>query len=100
MTEPRNNLFLNQDIFSVFQTSSTEDEQLRSTAATVMGIYTTTSEGIQEPKDVGVVIEGTTVMNNLGSVIMAFIVFFGLIYALELSYPNDHNYTLEFCQKI
>lgn len=39
-------------------------------------------------------------MNNLGSVIMAFIVLFGLIYALDLSYPNDHKYTFEFCQKI
>uniref|UniRef100_A0AAZ1X1T1 Uncharacterized protein n=1 Tax=Oreochromis aureus TaxID=47969 RepID=A0AAZ1X1T1_OREAU len=78
--------------------TSTEDERLRSTAATVMGIYTITREGIQEPEDVGVVIEGTTVMNSLGSVIMAFIVFFGLIYALDLSYPNDHKYTLEFCQ--
>uniref|UniRef100_A0A3Q4H0T0 Uncharacterized protein n=1 Tax=Neolamprologus brichardi TaxID=32507 RepID=A0A3Q4H0T0_NEOBR len=61
---------------------------------TVMGIYTITREGIQEPEDVGVVIDGATVMNNLGSV------FFGLIYALDLSYPNDHKYTLELSAKM
>uniref|UniRef100_A0AAZ1WWD1 Uncharacterized protein n=1 Tax=Oreochromis aureus TaxID=47969 RepID=A0AAZ1WWD1_OREAU len=90
-----------KDIMAISSlTTSTEDERLRSTAATVMGIYTIRREGVQEPEDVGVVIEGTTVMNNLGSVIMAFIVLFGLIYALDLSYPNDLKYTFEFCQKI
>nr|XP_024660671.1 uncharacterized protein LOC112435892 [Maylandia zebra] len=96
-------IYFNEDpdlLFKEYLTSSTEDERLRSTAATVMGIYTIRREGIQEPEDVGVVTEGTTVMNNLGSVIMAFIVLFGLIYALDLSYPNDHKYTFEFCQKI
>ncbi|CAI5657231.1 unnamed protein product [Oreochromis niloticus] len=96
-------IYFNEDsdlLFKEYLTSSTEDERLRSTATTVMGIYTIRREGIQEPDDVGVVIEGTTVMNNLGSVIMAFIVLFGLIYALDLSYPNDLKYTFKFCQKI
>uniref|UniRef100_A0A1A8NYI1 Si:ch211-193k19.2 n=1 Tax=Nothobranchius rachovii TaxID=451742 RepID=A0A1A8NYI1_9TELE len=91
-------IYFNEDphlLFKEYLTSSTEDERLRSTAATVMGIYTIR----RMPEDVGVVIEGT-VMNNLGSVIMAFIVLFGLIYALDLSYPNDLKYTFEFCQKI
>ncbi|KAL4006538.1 RNA-binding protein 26 [Sarotherodon galilaeus] len=94
-------IYFNEDpdlLFKEYLTSSTEDERLRSTAATVMGIYTIRREGVQEPEDVGVVIEGTTVMNNLGSVIMAFIILFGLIYALDLSYPNDLKYTFEFCQ--
>ncbi|XP_039889832.1 uncharacterized protein LOC120734850 isoform X2 [Simochromis diagramma] len=95
-------IYFNEDpdlLFKEYLTSSTEDERLRSTAATVMGIYTIRREGIQEPEDVAVVIEGTTVMNNLGSVIMAFIVLFGLIHALDLSYPNDLKYTFELCQK-
>uniref|UniRef100_A0AAX7SNG5 Uncharacterized protein n=1 Tax=Astatotilapia calliptera TaxID=8154 RepID=A0AAX7SNG5_ASTCA len=95
-------VYFNEDPDLLFKEylTSTEDEWLRSTAATVMGIYTIRREGVQEPEDVAVVIEGTTVMNNLGSVIMAFIVLFGLIYALDLSYPNDLKYTFEFCQKI
>ncbi|XP_039467486.1 uncharacterized protein LOC120439999 isoform X1 [Oreochromis aureus] len=96
-------IYFNEDpdlLFKEYLTSSNEDERLRSTAAAVTGIYSIRREGVQEPEDVGVVIEGTTVMNNLGSVIMAFIVLFGLIYALDLSYPNDHKHTFEFCQKI
>uniref|UniRef100_A0AAR2M6T6 Uncharacterized protein n=1 Tax=Pygocentrus nattereri TaxID=42514 RepID=A0AAR2M6T6_PYGNA len=68
--------------------------------ATVMGIYSIRSQGHQEPDDVGVVIEGVKVMNNISTVINAFIVLFGLIYALDLAYPDSMKYTFEFVQKI
>lgn len=65
-----------------------------------MGIYTIRSQGHQDPDDVGVVIEGVKVMHNINTVINAFIVLFGLIYALDLAYPDCMKYTFEFVQKI
>lgn len=79
--------------------SASEDGE-RDITATVMGIYTVVRDGEDEPKDVGIVIEGTKVLQNMDSVMKAFIVLFGLIYALDLSYPDTLKYTFEFCQKI
>lgn len=47
-----------------------------------------------------VVIDGIKVLNNMGSLIMGFIMLFGFIYALDLSFPDNMKYTFEFCQKI
>ena len=66
----------------------------------VMGIYAAGKNEYGEPEDVGVVIEGVNVLNNIGSVILGFIMLFGLIYALDLSYPDKFKYTFEFIQKI
>jgi len=43
-----------------------------------------------------VVIDDIEVLNYLGNVV----VLFGLIYALDLSFPNYLKYTFWFCQKI
>lgn len=55
-------------------------------ATTVMGIYTIRNNRHEEPEDVGVVIEGIKVLSNIGSVIMGFIMLFGLVYALDLGH--------------
>lgn len=65
-----------------------------------MGIYIIRRDGDREPEDVGIVIEGLKVLNNVGSVILGFIMLFGLIYALDLSFPENLKYTFEFFQKI
>ena len=53
-----------------------------------------------EPEDVGIIIEGVKVLSNNGSVILAFIMLFGLVYALESSYPEKLKCTFEFIQKV
>lgn len=40
-----------------------------------------------------VVIDGIKVLNNMGSLIMGFIMLFGFIYALDLSFPDNMKYT-------
>ena len=83
----------------VVQPTDVKDAE-RDITSTVMGIYTIRRDGHEEPDDVGVVIEGIKVLNNLGSVTTGFIMLFGLIYALDLAFPENLKYTFEFFQKI
>uniref|UniRef100_A0A8C5GTS5 Uncharacterized protein n=1 Tax=Gouania willdenowi TaxID=441366 RepID=A0A8C5GTS5_GOUWI len=72
-----------------------------------MGIYTVQAEGhgpdVQGDgrfADVGVVLEGVKVLHNLQCVSHAFVMLYGLIYALNLSYPKSLKSTFEAYQKI
>ncbi|XP_037392517.1 uncharacterized protein LOC108416135 [Pygocentrus nattereri] len=70
---------------------------------TVLGIYTTRVEGAEvmdHPADVGVVIEGVVVLEDLASVSLAIALLLGLIYAFNLSYPPKFRYTFEVIQKL
>lgn len=84
---------------SFFQPSAGEEAE-RDIATTVMSIYTFRQNECGEADDVGVVIEGVKVLTNVESVMQAFILLFGLIYILDLSYPENLKYTFEFVQKI
>ena len=53
-----------------------------------------------ELEDVGVLIEGEEVISDLGNIGMAFVLLFGLIYYLNLTYPADLKCTFEVVQKI
>ncbi len=55
---------------------------------------------LQPPLDIGIVIEGIKVLNELPSVPHACAMSFGLIYALNLSYPGELKYTFDALQKI
>lgn len=70
---------------------------------TVMGIFVTRLEGadIEESlADVGVVLEGQMVLQDLGSVPFAAAMLMGLVYGLNLSYPPELRYTFEALQKL
>ncbi|KAI4896279.1 hypothetical protein NFI96_025685, partial [Prochilodus magdalenae] len=69
----------------------------------VLGVYVVRHEGADStdpPEDVGIVIEGCTVLQDLGDVASGCAVLLGLIYSLNLSYPKDLRYTFEFLQKV
>lgn len=53
-----------------------------------------------EPEDVGVVIEGVQLLHHLKSVSFGLVMLFGLIYALNLNYPQSLKLTFEFFQKL
>ncbi|KAJ4935829.1 hypothetical protein JOQ06_017356 [Pogonophryne albipinna] len=86
-------------IFKEYQASASEDAK-RDMANTLMGIYTLQRDVDGQPEDVGIVIEGNIVMDNLGSVIVGFVMLLGLIYALDLSFPDNFKHTFEFMQKV
>ncbi|KAK3518402.1 hypothetical protein QTP86_020824 [Hemibagrus guttatus] len=54
---------------------------------------------LQAPQEIGIVIEGVEVLNELLSVTHAFAMLFGLIYVLNLSYPSELRHTFEALQK-
>ena len=65
-----------------------------------VGLLTVISDhGLYHPVRVSVVIESDAVV-NLPKLADAFLVIFGLIYALHLSYPKALTNTFEFTQKI
>ncbi|XP_035997198.1 uncharacterized protein LOC118564170 [Fundulus heteroclitus] len=75
-------------------------------AGTTMAIYTVQAEGDDHDgpgglfADVGVVLEGVEVLHNLQSINHACVMLYGLIYALNLSYPRSLKNTVEADQKI
>lgn len=68
-----------------------------------MGLYVIQKGDFDDedkPSDVGVVIEGLELLSDLGSISYGFAMLFGLIYALNLSYPQELKFTFEFFQKV
>uniref|UniRef100_A0A3Q3EEI5 Sterile alpha motif domain containing 3 n=1 Tax=Labrus bergylta TaxID=56723 RepID=A0A3Q3EEI5_9LABR len=69
----------------------------------IFGIYAIRKEGAEpedNPDDVGIILEGVQVLDDLGNVPFAVAMLFALVYALNLSYPSELRYTCEALQKI
>ncbi len=58
------------------------------------------SDALSRALDISIVIDGVEVLNELPSVACACAMMFGLIYALNLKYPEGLKYTFEAFQKI
>ncbi len=70
---------------------------------TTIGSYVINHEGADysdQPEDVGIIVEGVTVLDNIEDVACATALLFSVIYVLNLSYPSDLRYTFEFFQKV
>ncbi len=57
------------------------------------------SDALSRALDISIVIDGVEVLNELPSVACACAMMFGLIYALNLKYPEGLKYTFEAFQK-
>ncbi len=70
---------------------------------TVLGVYVVKHEfpdATEDPEDIGIVLEGVEVLSGLGNVALATAMLLGLIYSLNLTYPQELRYTFEVLQKI
>ncbi|XP_067353940.1 uncharacterized protein [Channa argus] len=84
--------------YLVVQKNEAESELERCTMAVF--VLREKDDLLQPPHEIGIVIEGVEVINELPSVSHACAILFGLIYALNLSYPPELKYTFESLQKV
>ncbi|ROJ66248.1 Transcription initiation factor TFIID subunit 6 [Anabarilius grahami] len=91
-------LFLGMHSPQVVQKDEAELELQRCTMAVY--IFKEDDDPFQPPHQVGIVIEGVKVLNDVPSVPHACAMLFGHIYVLNLSYPSELKNTFEALQKI
>ncbi|XP_054589739.1 uncharacterized protein [Nothobranchius furzeri] len=102
-------IYLNEDLDTLVKEHMDIDSREAEADITekTMGICTVRAEGHGPDgpgdgrfADVGVVLEGVEVLHSLQSVSHACVMLYGLIYALNLSYPKNLKRTFEVYQKI
>lgn len=68
---------------------------------TTLGIFTVKQQEAQPRTDnVGIILEGQIVIQELDNVPLAVALLFGLLYALNMDYPRQLRYTFEVLQKV
>lgn len=97
-------VYLNEDPDALIKTLMDADVGAAKELETVdLAIYVVRWEGAEPGDslaDVGVVIEGCTVIKDLRHLANGCPILFGLIYCLNLNYPKDLRYTFEFLLKV
>lgn len=79
-----------------------KDEAESELAKTTMGLFVLREKQgpLCEPVEIGIIIDGVEVLSELSSVASACAMLFGLIYSLDLKYPDELKYSFETFQKI
>lgn len=93
-------LFLSFKKCFVFYQDTTEATVLSAIEKTTVGICVTREMPGNDFSDVGIVIEGVVVIQDLDSVAIATAMLFGLFYSLNMKYPSQLRYTFEVIQKV
>ncbi|XP_071341699.1 uncharacterized protein [Trachinotus anak] len=101
-------VYLNENMETVIKEYQVNDSECAEAelgiAQTTMGIYVIRVDGADPGDemyaDVGVVLKGVEFLQNLQCVTLRCVMIFGLIYALNLSYPKDLTCTFKVFQKI
>lgn len=63
-------------------------------------MYSNTGDACDRPEDIGIVLEGQMILQDLYNFALAAAMLFGLMYALNLTYPTELKYTFEVLQKM
>ncbi|CAI5657329.1 unnamed protein product [Oreochromis niloticus] len=75
------------------------EEELQSTTMALF-VFRDNSSLLHQPRDIGIIIDGVEVLNELPSVAAGVAMVFGLCYALNMEYPRGFRFTFEALQKI
>lgn len=78
----------------------TEATALSAIEKTTVEICVTREMPGSDFSDVGIIIEGVLVLQDLDNVALATALLFGLFYSLNLRYPSQLRYTFEVIQKV
>lgn len=104
MKQKKNPLFNLYDInVFIYYFQDSDVDNIQAEMETVFGVFVIRREGAEHddgPEDVGIILEGVEVLNELGNVPVAVAMLFALVYALNLSYPPEWKYTFEALQKL
>ncbi|CAI5642295.1 unnamed protein product [Oreochromis niloticus] len=90
----------NPDILVQEYMDMTEATALSAIEKTTVGIYVSRDTPGNYSFDVGIIIEGVVVLNDLDNVAIAVAMLFGLLYSVNMSYPSQLRYTFEVIQKV
>ena len=74
-------------------------QELDSTTMAVF-VFRENSSLLQQPKEIGIIIDGVEVLTELSSVAAGVVMLFGLCYALNMEYLKGFRFTFEALQKI
>jgi len=78
----------------------TEATALSAIEKITVGIYITRETPDNDFSDVGIIIEGVVVLQDLDNVTLETALLFGLFYSLNMRYPSQLRYTFEVIQKV
>ncbi|XP_054597980.2 uncharacterized protein [Nothobranchius furzeri] len=96
-------VYLSEDHENLIRECVGDDEAAfgDSVEGTTVGIFTIKRHEAQPgPDDVGIVLEGHIVIQELDNVPLAFALLFELLYCLNTDYPHQLRYTFEVFQKV
>lgn len=83
------------------QNTDPEEEVVEGVPVAILTVYE--DDGATSPPtviEIDVVLEGTVIQHNLPDLAAAFTYLFGLMYAMDISYPEKMRYTFEAIQTI
>ena len=75
------------------------EQELESTTMAVF-VLRENSSLLQQPKEIGIIIDGVEVLNVLPSVAAGVVMLFGLCYASNMEYPQAFRFTFEALQNV
>ncbi|TKS90290.1 hypothetical protein D9C73_024421 [Collichthys lucidus] len=95
-------VYLREDDTEFFKTCNGEDEvEIIDTQLALLSVVPDSIGSISfSPENISIVIEDEVVISELPRLADAFVVLFGLIYALHLDYPKKLTHTFTFIQKV
>lgn len=85
-----------------FQTEEVDEPDIADSAVALLALVNGDSSSTVpfDPAGIAIVLEGDIVLRDISRLADAFLLMFGLMYALHLNYPKELTHTFNFIQKV